>query len=229
MMNMDQLPDLVINGVSDASGGSYGRVDIEGIGRVKHHLTAKVFKGNGTIRVKGNLIAGEIECNGTMNVRGNLHFDTLKADGMFEVGGGIRGESLTLNGLIKVQGDCEVENFSGEGGFTIHGFLSAGHVNYKLHGSGKARDIGVESITIRQANKGVWSKLWSGIFPKFKPELLAGTIEGDHIDLEYTTAEIVRGNTVIIGPGCSIGFIEYRSELSVHPDSKVGKGMRIGV
>lgn len=225
-MNRDQLPDLVVNGVSDASGGSYGRVHIEGVGRVKNSLITKVFKGNGNIHVKGDLTAGEIECNGTMNVRGNLRFDTLKADGMFEVKGGIRGESLNLNGLIKVQGDCEVEDFKGEGGFTINGFLSAGHMNYKLHGSGKARDIGVESIIIRQANKGVWSKLWSGIFPRFKPELLSGTIEGDHIDLEYTQADIIRGNTVIIGPGCSIGLVEYRSELTVHPSSRIGKGVK---
>ncbi|MDQ0192892.1 hypothetical protein [Paenibacillus wynnii] len=228
MMNKNQLPDMIISGVSDAAGGSYDQVIIDGVGRIKGAVTSRVFRGNGNIHVMGDLAAEELDCNGTMNVRGNISFDTMRADGMFKVKGALRGERFNLNGLINIQGNCELEEFKGEGGFTIDGLLSAGHVDFQLQGSGKAREIGVESIVILQANIGVWSKLWSGIFPTFKPELVTGTIEGDHINLEYTTAEIVRGNTVIIGPGCKIGLVEYRSELSVHPASVIGKEEKIG-
>jgi len=227
-VNKQLLPDLIINGVSNAAGGTYDRVTIDGVGKVKGNLTSNVFKGNGTLRIKGDLSARDLNCNGTMNVKGNLRFDTMKADGMFEVVGGLRGEHCILNGFIKVRGNCEVEDLNGEGGFTIDGLLSAGHVDFQLHGSGKVREIGVESILIRQANIGVWSKLWSGIFPQFKPELRAGIIEGDLIDLEYATADIVRGNKVIIGQGCSIGLVEYRSELMVLPGAVIGKEVKIG-
>ncbi|MCL6602272.1 MAG: hypothetical protein K6T94_05285 [Paenibacillus sp.] len=223
-----QLPDLIINGVSGGSGGNYDRVIIEGVGKVTSDTTSRVFKGNGLIRVNGDLTADEMDCNGTMNVKGDLRFVTMKADGMLEIKGRLHGERCNLNGLMKVQGDCELEEFKGEGGFTIDGLLSAGQVDFRLHGSGKAREIGVESIVIRQANIGVWSKLWSGIFPKFKPELMAGTIEGDNIDLEFTSADIVRGNKVIIGKGCSIGLVEYRSELILHPGVVIGKEEKIG-
>jgi hypothetical protein len=53
-------------------------------------------------------------------------------------------------------------------------------------------------------------------------------IEGDFIDLEYTTADIIRGNIVIIGPGCNVGRIEYRDQITVHPEAKVGKVEKIG-
>jgi len=228
MMNLEKLPDLIIEGVSGASGGTYDKVRIEGVGRVDGGITANVFKGNGQIRVKGDLAAGELECNGTMNVRGSLSIGSMKVDGILKIGEGLSGENCRLNGLLRIGGDCELENFEGEGGFVIDGLLSAGHLDFRLQGAGRAREIGVESIVIRQTAAGVWSKLWSRIFPKFKPELVAEVIEGDFIDLEYTKADIVRGNVVIIGRGCSIGLLEYRSERTVHPDAQIGKESKLG-
>ncbi|WP_410514904.1 hypothetical protein PaeBR_11230 [Paenibacillus sp. BR2-3] len=227
-MNKEKLSELIINGISSAPGGTYDSVVINGVSTIGDPLAARVFKGNGHIHLNGDLAAGELECKGTINVKGNVRCGIMKAEGMLEIKGGLSGEHCSLNGLMRVHGDCELEDFKGEGAFTIDGMLSAGHMDFRLHGSGKAREIGVESIVIRQANKGVWSKLWGGIFPKFKPELLAGTIEGDNIDLEYTTAEIVRGNAVIIGEGCSIGLVEYRSKLTVHPGAIIGKEEKIG-
>lgn len=80
---------------------------------------------------------------------------------------------------------------------------------------------------IRQTNSGVWSKMLSGIIPKLRSELRARTIEGDFIDLEYTIADVIRGNIVIVGPGCTIERIEYRDQITVHPEAKVGKVEKI--
>ncbi|MGP3783292.1 hypothetical protein [Paenibacillus sp. 1A_MP2] len=46
-------------------------------------------------------------------------------------------------------------------------------------------------------------------------------IEGDDIELEYTEAEVVRGDKIKIGPGCRIGTVEYRSSLQIHTLSEV--------
>ncbi|MNG32826.1 hypothetical protein D3C84_1189280 [compost metagenome] len=51
--------------------------------------------------------------------------------------------------------------------------------------------------------------------------LTSQTIEGDHIYLEYTTAEVVRGAHIKIGPGCEIGRIEYTEKLEQDKRSKV--------
>lgn len=227
-MEKVQLPDLIISGVSDGAGGSYDSISIDGVGKVIGPLVARIFKGNGHIRLRSDLTAGEMECNGTMNVKGYLQVGEMKVDGMLNIGENLRGESCTLNGLMSIKGNCEFEDFAGGGAFTVGGLLSAGHMNFELHGQGKANEIGVESLIIRQANKGAWSKLWGGIIPKFRSELSARTIEGDYIDLESTTADIVRGNVVIIGQGCSIGRVEYRSQLTIHPGARVGKEEKIG-
>lgn len=65
------------------------------------------------------------------------------------------------------------------------------------------------------------------MIPKLKSELHAGVIEGDYIDLEFTTADIVRGNVVIIGNGCSIGRVEYHSKLTVYHGAKIVKEEKV--
>ena len=51
--------------------------------------------------------------------------------------------------------------------------------------------------------------------------LTADFIEGDGVRLERTTARAVRGNTVVIGPGCEIELVEYTGEHSASPEAKV--------
>ncbi|MEK4143483.1 hypothetical protein [Paenibacillus odorifer] len=227
-MDKRQLPDLIINGVSGGAGGTYNSVKIDGVGKVTGPIVTRIFKGNGHMNLKNDLSAEEAECNGTMKVLGHLRFNSLKVDGMITVGESFRGESCTLHGMLNIKGDCELEDFAGEGSFSVGGLLSAGHVDFKLQGQGKAHEIGVESLVIRQTNSGVWSKMLSGIIPKLRSELRARTIEGDFIDLEYTIADVIRGNIVIVGPGCTIERIEYRDQITVHPEAKVGKVEKIG-
>ncbi|MCD9023883.1 hypothetical protein [Cohnella silvisoli] len=227
---MDQSikPDLVINGVSSAWGGEYGKVKIDGVGTVQSNISSVTFDANGMTKIKGDLISEELDSDGLMKVEGHLSAGKSIIDGHMTVKGSLRGEQLKLNGVLNVGGDCEIEVFDAEGAFVVKGLLNAGRMNVRLHGRGKAREIGVEFIQVRQASKSAWSRLWRWMLPKFTPELHAVAIEGDDIDLEYTEADVVRGNRVIIGKGCNIGKVEYRSELKVHPSAKVGKGVKTG-
>lgn len=227
-MDNRQLPDLIINGVSDGAGGTYNSVSIDGVGKVIGPIVTRIFKGNGIMKLMSDLTAEEAECSGTLKVKGNLHFGTMKVDGILTIAESLRGENCILNGLLNTQGDCELENFAGEGTFSVGGLLSAGHMDFRLQGQVKAKEIGVESLVIRQVNQGIWSKMFSGIIPKLRPELSTHTIEGDYIDLEYTSAKMIRGNIVLIGSGCNIGIVEYRSQLTVHPEARIGKVVKIG-
>ncbi|AHV97980.1 hypothetical protein [Paenibacillus sabinae] len=223
-----QLPDLILNGVGSAGGGSYDQVLIDGVGKVVDSLTARLFKANGQIRVQGELEAGEMEVSGIMNLEGSLKTGRMKLEGMLHIDGSFKGESCALNGLVTVRGDCELEELRGEGGFTVEGLLSVGLADIRLNGAWQVREIGAESLKVRRGNHSRWNRLIGGIIPKLKSELKAKSIEGDHLDLEYTTADVVRGNDVIIGEGCSIGLVEYRSGLSVHPGARVGKEVKTG-
>jgi hypothetical protein len=58
-------------------------------------------------------------------------------------------------------------------------------------------------------------------------KLTAQIIEGDYVYVEYTMAEIVRGTNVIIGPGCEIALVEYKTKLDRDKSSKVMRIVQI--
>ncbi len=222
------LPDLSVNGVSDAVGGKYGNVRIDGVIKVVGDIEAQSFKLNGVVRTTGSVKSESFECDGTLKVAGSLSAGSMLMNGLVNVEGALSGERLLLNGLLTIKGDCEFEHVEGEGGFDVDGLLNAGSINLKLQGRGKAREIGVESLHIRQGTKSLWSKVWKWLFPKFSPELRAGVIEGDDIDVEYTKADVIRGNRVVIGKGSVIGRVEYKSELKVLPGATIGERVKTG-
>ncbi|WP_035120344.1 hypothetical protein [Cohnella panacarvi] len=222
------LPDLSVNGVSDAVGGKYGNVRIDGVIKVVGDIEAQSFKLNGVIRTTGSVKSESFECDGTLKVAGSLSASQMRMNGLVNVEGALSGEWLRLNGLLKIKGDCEFERVEGEGGFDVDGLLNAGSIHLKLQGRGKAREIGVESLYIRQGAKSLWSKVWKWLFPKFNPELQAGVIEGDDIDVEHTKADVIRGSRVVIGKGSVIGRVEYGTELQVHPGATIRERVKTG-
>ncbi|HRU22306.1 MAG TPA: hypothetical protein P5113_06475, partial [Candidatus Bipolaricaulis sp.] len=84
-------------------------------------------------------------------------------------------------------------------------------------------EIGGENIDIRASsgfNFGI--SLSRGLrFGVGIGTLTVGEIEGDQVHLEATTADVVRGKIVHIGPGCRIGRVEYTESLDVHPEAEV--------
>ncbi|WP_169306752.1 polymer-forming cytoskeletal protein [Cohnella pontilimi] len=224
-----KVPDLHISGVSTAPGGHYRQVTIEGVGKVEGNVQADDgCKISGIVTVRGDLQAASLRCEGKLKVEGRLSAESSQIDGYADVRGPVHGETLVLKGGMNVKGDCSLERFDAEGGFEIDGLLNAGQLDIRLYGKGKAREIGGESIRVRKGVQGAWKKLWQRMFPVWNPELTADLIEGDEADLEHSHVSIVRGNRVILGPGCRIGLVEYRSELIKHPAAKVGKERKTG-
>jgi len=220
------LPNLRIEGVCNASGGVYDSVNIDGVGKIISGVEARTFQANGQLKILGDLKSNEMLCDGILGVRGNLQVSEGKINGMLTVDGTIGGEHLEVHGVWKAKKDCEIERIETEGAFFVDGLLNAGSLEVRLQGLSKANEIGVESIRVRRPPDNKWNLL--RFIPKFQPELQAKVIEGDDLDLENTTAEVVRGNRVLIGPGCNIGRVEYRSELIKHPRAKVGEEMKLG-
>jgi len=220
------LPKLTIDGVCNAGGGVYDSVNLDGVGKINGAVKSRAFRANGQFKVLGDLESTEMICEGILTVHGNAHIAEGKMDGMLTIEGTLDGEHLEVYGVWKVKKNCEIERMKTEGAFFIDGLLNAGHVEIHLHGLSKASEIGVEALRVRRLSKSKWNLL--RFIPKFNPELQAKVIEGDELDLEYTTADVVRGNRVSIGPGCTIGRVEYRSELIKHPKAKVGEEMKVG-
>lgn len=230
---MKKGDNLIINGSGSYPGGRYEKISIRGEGTIVNDVECSAFNVYGTseaaenvktgtvkimgeAKVKGNLEAEETVVMGTMTVNGKAKLEKIKIFGLLEVGEALSGEQATIKGSISVNGDVEYETFDSSGGFEIKGLLTADTIRVGLRfGQSTAEEIGGGKITITKKKNSLLP------FGKEIGSLTAKVIEGDEIQLENTTADIVRGNNVKIGPGCQIGLVEYRNDLTHDPGSSI--------
>lgn len=240
---MEQQPrnDLNISGLGRTGGGLYKNVKVDGIGKVGGDIDCLKFICNGTIGIEGSLHAESININGTVKVEGTTTLDEMVIDGMatfkdhvhcrsvvingrVNMDKSLKSDTVEVGGILKTEGDVQCETFSLRGHFTIDGLLNADQVSIKLNLPCSAHEIGGEHIVVRKwKNPRFWEQLQHG----FSTRLKAHIIEGDHIDLEYTEADTVRGNDVSIGPGCTIRLVEYKNTIQQDPEAKIGSCIRI--
>lgn len=169
----------------------------------------------GESEFKDNLTAGRINIYGTMKVSGSLQFDRFNLKGLTEICGNMAGELCDVKGELSVKGNCETERFHVTGCVDVSGLLNAGDIKLELrHDVSHVREIGGASITVKRKRR-------ASFFNRKKVKLIADLIEGDQVYLENTEAAVVRGKEVMIGPGCSIGTIEYKNKCECDDHSKV--------
>ncbi|MDP4143667.1 MAG: polymer-forming cytoskeletal protein [Bacillota bacterium] len=231
-MNSTIKSDLKISGSGSAAGGSYNDVVVNGEGRingdidclefktngvsnVSGNIKANTFKVNGTSTVKGDVNSGELRVNGHSDIQGNVEGKEMKIDGTTNISGAVSVEEIQIRGVAKVEGDCNAEIFVAKGAFTIDGLLNAGDISIDMHGTCKAKEIGGEKINVKKAAASRLKDIIKSFFVSFNLEdgLCSEIIEGDDIYLEYTRAQVVRGNNVTIGTGCKIGLVEYKGNF----------------
>lgn len=234
-----------IAGSGRLAGGEYAHVRISGSGRVEGDVVAEEIRVSGSGKFHGNVKAKEIEVSGSGKFAGRVEADTLetsgscgieedlvvkelRSSGAQRVGGSLRGQYVRVSGVLSVAGDLEADVFTSSGAFEIGGLLSADRVEVKLVGESRAREIGGEEIGIRAGsgfNFGFGLTRALGLRCGIG-RLTVGEIEGDNVHLEGTTADVVRGKIVHIGPGCRIGRVEYADSLEVHPKAEVGERVK---
>jgi len=243
----EQKRSVKISGSGQLGGGEYERVSISGSGRVDGDVVAAELKISGSGEIAGRaevgsvgvsgsgkfsdaVIAEEIRVSGSARVGGTVEAKELSCSGSFRSGGDISSEYVKITGNLRVAGDVEADIFKASGGFEIEGLLSADKVEIHLGGRCSAREIGGERIVVeRGASFG--GALLEGLVKMLTrggmAELRTTQIEGDEIRLEHTIADAVRGNRIVIGPGCKIGRVEYAESLEVHEDATVEKQQKV--
>lgn len=234
--------DLILSGHSETGGGSFIKVEINGHGSIHGDVECKDFECNGSAKINGNITSqhavingstkvqgdfssDEIEIHGDLTIDGNAFFRKMKIKGHTRLKQSLKGDDILLEGIIKVSGDCEMEKAVLNGAFTIDGLLNADHVEITLHGKSSVKEIGGEVITVKRNRYPIFHL--DKLIKTLSKELHANVIEGDVVKLEYTKAKVVRGNTVEIGPGCEIEFIEYSSDLIVSEKAVVEKSEKL--
>ncbi len=231
--------NLIINGSGSYPGGQYDKISIRGEGTIVNDVECSAFHVYGTSEANENVTTGSIKIMGEAEFKGNVEaketlvlgtmrvgqyakLKKMKILGLLEVDESLSGDEATIKGSIAVNGDVEYETFDSSGGFEIKGLLSAEKVKIALRfGESTAAEIGGGTITVKRKKNSILP------FGKEIGTLNAKLIEGDDIYLENTSAEVVRGKTVKIGPGCQIGLIEYANGLTENPSSTIKTKIKV--
>nr|WP_304217920.1 polymer-forming cytoskeletal protein [Fredinandcohnia onubensis] len=241
MVNVENKGNLVINGMGSSGGGSFNKVLINGKGNVQGDVDCNDFSINGTGSVTGNIkgehgkingsgvIEGSIEfdrftIDGTGSIRGNVKVNKMTISGKGKIGGSLRGEEIKIRGNATIEEDCEAEEFKGEGGFAIGGLLNADIIDISIAGECRAKEIGGQTIKVKKGIFRFLNNLFKSVYPvSLKTEI----IEADEIEIEYTTAKMVRGKNINIGPNCEIDVVEYTGTFSQDPSAKVKEARKM--
>ncbi|SFJ45337.1 protein CcmA, bactofilin family [Paenibacillus sp. UNC496MF] len=215
--------NINITGNGTMHGGSFRHVRVMGEAKILGPTECESVHCMGTLDVTDTLAAGRYKQIGEVVVNGDLVGEQLNVVGQLDVQGSVRGRSVRLRGQLDVRGECEAERFEARGGFAIRGLLNAGEVDIRTWGPCRAKEIGGRRVVVRQSKWGGLKQLFSGQGPL---SLTAELIEGEYVYLENTTADVVRGANVTIGPGCRIGLVEYRDQLKRLGDARIDAEIR---
>jgi cytoskeletal protein CcmA (bactofilin family) len=241
MMKVEnELGNLLINGFGSSNGGHFDSAVINGKGTINDDLVCNSFVCNGAGTVKGNIKSEKIKISGNASIKGKIYSTQLSVDGRGSIsgdvyskkmaisgsgsiGGNVKGEELKVQGRISVGGNCEVESFKSEGQFTVDGLLSAELIDIQTHGECRAKEIGGQTIKVKEKNNFFLDLLKTVKSVKLAVEV----IEGDDISLENTKAKVVRGNHIIIGENCEIELVEYKDTFKIVGNGRVKKSIQI--
>ncbi|MFC2095677.1 cell shape determination protein CcmA [Candidatus Bipolaricaulota bacterium] len=244
----EERKSVSVSGAGNIAGGSYSRVSISGAGKVNGDLYAEELRMSGAGRVNGRcevvhltvsgtgkfekaVVADEMKVSGVAKVEGPVTVKELKCSGTFRASESISSEYVKVSGQLHVGGDVEAEIFRASGSFDIRGLLSADRIEIHPGGRCRVKEIGGARIDIRRYGSKDRASLLDSVLRALSSawggEVEAELIEGDEIYLENTSADVVRGKEIQIGPNCKIKLIEYSESLKVHDDSEVGQQMKI--
>ncbi|NBD24375.1 hypothetical protein [Paenibacillus glycinis] len=227
-MRTTSRPDLQIAGIGNAAGGEYYNVKMEGVCKINGPIDCFGFEASGMTTAGGIRAEERLDVNGKLTCHGGVQARDAYLEGQVTVNGPLRVDRFAMNGYVRVKGHCEIKQSKARGALIVDGWLTGEQIEMMLEGPLQAEGIKAERITVKHAGKGGVRRLIESLLPDgWQAHARARVIEADIVDLEETSAETVRGRTVVIGPGCEIDRVEYGAELVVHPQAQVRSSYQI--
>lgn len=228
--------DLHIAGMGKSAGGIYGKVQLDGMGSIGGDLDCTSFTGNGSVSVKGSLTsrtirihgngsvdgpvdALEVNIGGTAKIKSHVRCRTMSVSGRCSIHGQVTADKIEVGGCLNAE-NIQSGKMKVKGNFNVDGTLQAETIDIRLFDRCEAQQMNGNYIQVRKKGKRIWEQFSLSFRPA---RLFARVIEGNLVDVEYTEADIIRGNRVILGPGSKVRLVEYREEFIQDPTAEVGE------
>ncbi len=181
---------------------------------------------------RGDVDADLVKCQGVGKADGVMTCRKLDVQGLFTAANRIRAEEAEIMGLLKSKSDFSAERINVKGALVIDGILNTGSLDIQFERFGRIKEVRAHSLNIRPLlhpikNRG--AQFLDNLLNTFTGQSFRmDVVEANEIYLENVQANVVRGENVIIGPNCTIGYLEYSKKARVHDSAKVDnmKGTR---
>lgn len=240
-MVQDSLKSVKIAGSSTIAGGHYDVVSVSGSAQLDGDVTARQLEASGSVQGHGKVIAERLQVSGSVTFAGDLEVgeghvsgslvvedhmlahQKFHVSGSFRVDGDIRGAEVDGSGSLRSR-SIALDRFHWSGEIRCAGLLTADWVELDVYGLSQVGEIAGEHLKVALGKP---AKILSWL-PWARPgHLSVLEISADDMYLEETTAQLVRGDRIVIGPGCQIRRVEYFGSLSIDDDSEVSETVRI--
>lgn len=211
-------------GAGTIPGGEYEKVSVSGSAKLAGDVKCASFSASGALGGSGSVnCSGEMHLSGSASIDGPICARLLKASGSFRCKSILSSGEIRCSGATGVDGDIEAELLRIAGSISCSGLLNAETIEIRMDGRSRAGSIGGSSIDIRLgSSSGNTILIIFGKSSKHTASLeVSESIEGDDIYLEWVSAPKVTGRRVVIGPGCSIGLVQYSESADISPDAVV--------
>lgn len=218
---------------------------VDGVCKLKGNLEAKSIVIKGQMSIDKSVSGKNVRFGGIVNVKENCNIEDLTISGKAllekdiickelniagsaSIDGNVESSYMYVSGVSYLKGNLKVDKLALSGGLIAEKSIKGSNINITLGTESKINNLKGKNITVKNPEN--TAKLFSKMLKKLvknKVQLSCKKIEGDKIYLENTTADLVRGNVVIIGEGCNIKKVEYIEELKVIENGKVIKNIKV--
>lgn len=181
-------------------------------------LEASSLEVLGHLLVRGKLTAARLKLRGECSVTHSCNTQELYSFGSLRTGS-LQAVQVISSGYLSAASTAHADEFRADGAVRIGRLSCTASIHIELGSVCQIRHMTCEGrITIAPS-----SRLLNLPMRPFR-KLSCETIDGADITTLYKTqADLVCGHNVTVGPGCKIGEIRYRDQLTLHPYSQVGK------
>lgn len=175
----------------------------------------------GHLHVEGDLKAAELKIKGECSIGHSCQADEVAILGSLRAGS-LRADRVHSAGYLSVAQEAVADDFQADGSVRINSLSCAGTIYIRLGSRCMITHMTAgEKIAISPS-----SRLINLLMSPFR-RLSCETIEGAAVTLYRTTASLVSGEDIIIGPGCIIQEVRYSRTLVVDSKSRVDKTIQI--
>ncbi|MHB1484229.1 MAG: polymer-forming cytoskeletal protein [Saccharofermentanales bacterium] len=209
------MKDESIEGIGTIHSGEYGKVSIDGVGKLKGGVIADSIYIDGLFKSKGKIIADNVEIDGIARVFRKMKVKSLNIQGILKLRrASVSAGEITSDGVLVCTREISADNIYIDGVCSIS----------RLYGENI--NICNKAFVLQESKLPAILKRFSKIYfgrNISNSHSIADTIECTEISASGLKSKVIRANKVNLTNNCIVGKLYCDGEMIIDESCKIGK------